>query len=533
MAKKKQASIEIPKEISKKRYLYLAALEGFTLVCIELLGAKIIHSFYGAALQVWTVVLSFTLLGVSLGYALGAKFSAKNQDKRISNLFIACALSVLFSLLVSNPLFYHFAENDSPSGLFICSFIILVPPLIFLGALSPFFIQKLNDSLQESGSTAGRVYAISTFGGILAAFLTGFFILEHFGIIYPMIFLSFIFICLALILDRKKMIVNLGLFLILVLVSSYLVKKRSVNESYFVTIQYQNEGIFGQLRVFDKPLVDRSFSARVLSINGISQTIILNSSEATNFWRYPHVVNAFASLKKGDPKTLLLGLGGGSIARELKHRVKNLDVVEIDPRIIALSTEYFYLSPKGINFIQDDARHYIHQCRKKYDLVVYDVLTGETQPNYVFTKEALKELDQVLNQDALVVVNFQGIIKGKDQSFASLYKTFKEHGFHIQFYSTTMKKSEDIVFVLSKSKLNVADIKLENLNKCCQESSEIAAFLKAPFTNYVPDLKGVSSLTDDKPLLELLNKQAIKDWRKDQQETYTKSNLKYGISQFK
>jgi spermidine synthase len=245
------------------------------------------------------------------------------------------------------------------------------------------------------------------------------------------------------------------------------------------------------------------------------------------------VVNAFASFKKGDPKTLLLGLGGGSIARELKTRVSSLDVVEIDPRIISLSTSHFYLSPKGINFINDDARHYIHQCKKKYDLVIYDVLTGETQPNYVFTKEALAELNLILSDKAIVVVNFQGIIKGKDKAFNTLYKTFNSAGFQVKYYSTQMKKSEDIVFVLSKTTLNPDEIKMENLNTCCKESDEMDEFIKHPFTSYKPDLSKTEVLTDDKPILELLNRQAMKDWRKDQNETYTKSNLKYGISVFK
>ena len=520
--------------MSKKLIYFLIIFEGFSLVLFEILGAKILNSFYGNSTYVWSFILSFTLTGIAIGYFVGGKLSAKNVTSRIAILLLLFSLSLLFTLAYSNYFFRYFVQQETFSGIIICCSILILPPLLFLGCLSPLFIQQLSDleEKEQALTISSKVYALSTFAGIFGALLCGFILLDSLGITKPLYFIA---LCATLIglINKMPNVIKIGAGILFFILSSVTFGKFDETESRFAKILYSQEGILGQIKVIDKPMMNSPVNGRILSINGVTQTIIYNTHDAYNTWRYPHLINYFSLFKNDQSKALLLGLGGGSIARELKSRITDLDVVEIDPRIIDLAQEYFYLDPTGINLIHDDARSYIRSSKKKYDLVVYDVLTGEIQPNYVFTKEALGELTKVLNPGAVVIINFQGIVKGGDKAFGSLYKTFASSGFKVNYFADHVKTADDVIFVLSKAELNFKDIDLKKLNKCCVMNKEFFKLYSSPFYNFVPDLRQFEILTDDRPLLEHINRENIKKWRADQNKYYFKDNLLSEISQFK
>lgn len=517
----------------KSRYLQVAFIEGFSLIFIEILGAKIINSYFGSSLKVWSIVLSMTLFFLAIGYFYGGKLSKDKIDQRLSNLFLIGAFSLLFTLMVSNPIFSSISESGFFFGLIVSAIFLLGPGLFLLGCISPLIIQKIStEGQEETGKVSGQVYFISTIGGILGSFLLGTFLLERLGITLLLLFIALVLLSVSFYIRKQsqsRMLIFGGIYLFLAFISYNRIFKETEDA---VVVVYNNEGIFGQIKVVDRPLKGTD-TYRSLSINGVNQTMIVNVPQALSFWQYPHVVNSFSTLKGKNPKTLLLGLGGGSIARELKTHVTDLDVVEIDPRIIEVSKNYFYLNHQGMNFYRDDARHYVKQCKKKYDMVVYDVLTGETQPNYVFTQEALKELDQILQPDAIVIVNYQGIASGPgDEAFRTLYKTFTSAGFHVNLKHQFRKNFGDIVFVMSKKKLDFSKIRFENLNECCQHAKSMQDVNKHPISEFVPDTRGVALLTDDKPNLELLNHEAIFKWRQSMRKINSNTLLSSGLSLF-
>lgn len=69
---------------------------------------------------------------------------------------------------------------------------------------------------------------------------------------------------------------------------------------------------------------------------------------------------------------LLIGLGGGALVRFLGHyfpRVE-LDVVEIDPAVVAVARDYFGTVPKRV-FVED-GREYLRRSARQYDLILID-----------------------------------------------------------------------------------------------------------------------------------------------------------------
>jgi SAM-dependent methyltransferase len=114
---------------------------------------------------------------------------------------------------------------------------------------------------------------------------------------------------------------------------------------------------------------------------------------------------------------LILGAGSGTdVAAALRHGVKHVDAVEIDPAIIRLGRAHHpdhpYSDPR-VTVINDDARHYLRTTQKKYDLVVFaliDSLTmqssfsGVRLESYMFTVESFRDVRSRLNPDGVLIV---------------------------------------------------------------------------------------------------------------------------------
>ncbi len=91
-------------------------------------------------------------------------------------------------------------------------------------------------------------------------------------------------------------------------------------------------------------------------------------------------ITAAALLReKAPPRSLLmLGLGGGTAVRQLKHFVPHIQItaLEIDPAMVDLARRYMSLDELDINVIVEDAYAYIKTCTQTFDAVVDDVYLG-------------------------------------------------------------------------------------------------------------------------------------------------------------
>jgi len=81
---------------------------------------------------------------------------------------------------------------------------------------------------------------------------------------------------------------------------------------------YRSEGILGQVSVLDNPHPDTKRLFRLLFINQIPQTQVNVALMPASGWLYPHRLATLASIKPRGSRALLIGMGGGSIAMELK-----------------------------------------------------------------------------------------------------------------------------------------------------------------------------------------------------------------------
>jgi spermidine synthase len=161
-----------------------------------------------------------------------------------------------------------------------------------------------------------------------------------------------------------------------------------------------------------KITVQKRDAETIVEVNNIFHQSMAPVDQKEYFYQWPYMTfgNTFGDV-------LILGAGSGTdVAAALKHGVRHVDAVEIDPVIIRLGKRWHpdrpYNDPR-VTVINDDARHFLRTSKKKYDLVVFaliDSLTlqssfsGVRLESYMFTKESFEEVREHLNDNGLLVI---------------------------------------------------------------------------------------------------------------------------------
>ena len=484
--------------------LLLSFIEGGSLMAVELMSARMLAPYFGSSLFVWATVLAVTLGGLTLGYFIGGIISQKDQRDKIlltvlliSGMLIMC-LPLFTQWILGYVHFLSFKEAVVVAGI-----LIILPSVICMGMVSPLVVSNLDNSAESSGKRAGMVYAISTTGGILFTFLFGFFIIPRFGLILPCIFTGLILGIIPGFLLFKNGWKKPGFFLLVfIVVLGYHQWQLKIRNDE-IQVLFQKEGILGQIFVADIPMMydDSIQIERTLFVNRIIQTSYNINNKKFNEHTYFNLTREIVSTFPKGSNMLLLGLGGGVIAQNGIEQEMNVDAVELDERIIEVSHRFFGLSDKA-TIIQDDARHFINQTNKKYDLIIFDLFRGEETPAHVFTAESISKTRDLLNPGGLVLINSNGFYKNSiGKGNRSLYKTIRASGMFTELYNTdSLQETSNMIYVFSNTIESFED--------------HVPDYVR---DNFIPsdsiDVKDAIILTDQRPVLDYLNEEATLYWR--------------------
>jgi predicted membrane-bound spermidine synthase len=365
-----------------------------------------------------------------------------------------------------------------------------------MGATSPLIISILTEKVSESGENSGKIYAVSTVGGILATFLCGFYLIPTLGITLTLLCFAVLLALVSLFLVFKKKSKAIGLsILIPILLSVYGFINIKTNP-YSI---YKTEGILGQLEIRDEPNESNaSVVIRKLLINNIIQTE-MNMETKQSVSEYIRLLQKnLLYFPKG--KALILGLGGGLVSNILAENHYQVTGVEFDERIINMAKQFFYLDD-DVKTVCDDARHFINSDKGKYNLVLFDIFKAEEQPSHVITKESLETLKTLLDTNAVVLINTHGYLKDeKGLGTQCLLATFKQAGFQLKI--CTPSENEDYRNLLIVASLKPLQSALHNeLYPIIISNTDVIN-------------------TDNQPVLEKLNAKANQSWRSNYIKNY-------------
>jgi spermidine synthase len=174
-------------------------------------------------------------------------------------------------------------------------------------------------------------------------------------------------------------------------------------------------------------------------------------------------------------RILVLGLGGGNIPMFLRkyYSAAQIDVVDIDPQIIALAKQYF-------NFIEDDllqahaqdGRAFVENVQKPYDLIFLDAYTAAGIPTHLATREFLLSLKNALKPSGAIIANMWSTPK-VNPLYRSMLRTYQEV-FREVYTLRVPTAGNKIVIALPR-------LKGLPLNSIAQHAQEISAQKRLPF----------------------------------------------------
>lgn len=488
----------------QRKLLLLSFIEGAGVMAAELCGAKLLAPIFGSSLYVWASVMGITLAALAFGYFFGGRLTTDSFDRNKQKLFRVLIFASLFLVLMPVIAFYlvpRISYLPFIPGVIISTISLLFFPVFFLGATSPLFVGLQVNETVSAGKASGTVYAVSTFGGIVATFLCGFYCIPVMGLDQTMILFGSLLFATTLLIIKVFKITPLLLF-----IAAFYLNVQFVFKASGAIVS--SDGILGHFEVKDVLSVDKD-SVRILKINNIIQTE-MNMKTKHSVSEYIRLLDTLIKPASPGAEALVLGLGGGLVANLLTEKGYSVTGVELDERIVESAKQHFFLNKK-VNTICQDARYYMNSCDEHFDVIVVDIFKAEEQPSHVLTVESLRNLKENLNASGALYVNWHGYTNetlGKGTKV--LFNTLELSQYFVRMASLSNDQDHrNIIFVAEKAEYYLSD-------KDFTISPNVARGkyrepIPCQIEDILPDISVIN--TDNNPVLEKYNALANKTWR--------------------
>ncbi len=163
-------------------------------------------------MDVWAILIALTLAGLAGGYFTGG-YLTRSKINLLTSFNIIASIATLFSFIL--PFFgfifiQKLLEFQANLGLVLYCLLFVFPLVFMYGIFSPIVIELLTqvDTHQKHGSIAGKIYSISTYGGITGTFLFGLYIIPFYGIRNACIIMGLLMLLAIIIFSRKTRITS-------------------------------------------------------------------------------------------------------------------------------------------------------------------------------------------------------------------------------------------------------------------------------------------------------------------------------------
>lgn len=415
-----------------KKYILeiIAFCAGAIGMIIELVAARILSPYLGNSNLIWTCIIGMMLGFMSLGYYLGGKISDKYSHINILSVFLLTAamftsIIPLMELYVIEPLSL---TNWNPEFVaIICSTLTFGLPSLFLATVSPYCVKLKNKDLNEVGKISGKMSSFSTIGSIVGTFLAGFVLIPVLGVKNIILILVVILCVLSFLVyeGKNKLYVIKFLFTVVFLIGIVLWGKKIFFDKHSdIILDTDSE----YSRIWVRQIDENNKRLHVVQVGlGYESVVTGEKSLSSDYLKFYDLFDYY----KNDSKDTLM-IGGAAYTYPIyyleKFNDKNIDVVEIDPKMTEIAKKYFSLDTnnKRLNIYHQDGRTYLNKSNKKYDCILIDAFKGIDAPFQLTTYEAVLSAKRLLKDNGVVITNVISSLSGNNAKFVEYeYSTYK------------------------------------------------------------------------------------------------------------
>jgi predicted membrane-bound spermidine synthase len=474
----------------------------------EIAAVRLLAPYFGASTIVWANTIGIVLVALSVGYWVGGRLADRHPHLRGLCLLTLLAAALLALVpFAADPLLDVAVDalDEISAGAFIGSLlavlVLVAVPVLLLGAVSPWAIRLAVSSVEEAGSVAGRLYALSTAGSLLGTLISAL-------LLIPLVGTRRTFLVFALVISatavaglrpvRRYALAPAVIAALIALPVGTLKAKADRGR-----VIHETETEYQYARVIQEP-----DGTRALELNeGQAQhSIYVPGSVLTGDVWDGHLVLPFAGRDDPPRRVAILGNAAGTTSRAYEEFFPStrVDGVEIDAELSEIGRRWFDMNNPRLHLYHEDARPFLRRIDARYDVISVDAYRQPYIPFYLTTREFFELVRDRLAPGGALIVN-AGHPEGQDDLEKVLTATIGEVFPHL--LRDPIESTNTLILAaagpLSASRLRAA---LSRLSPALRQTAQAAAArLAAP-------LRGGSVYTDDKAPVEWLIDKSIVDY---------------------
>jgi spermidine synthase len=474
----------------------------------EIAAVRLLAPYFGASTIVWANTIGVVLVALSVGYWLGGRLADRHPNMRgVCLLSLAAAGLLAVVPFAADPLLNLAVDalDEISAGAFLGSLlavlVLVAVPVLLLGAVSPYAIRLAVSSVEEAGTVAGRLYALSTAGSLVGTLSSALLFIPLVGTRRTFLIFALSISVVAVLGLRPVRRYALAPALIAALIAlpvGTLKAKSDVGR-----VVYESETEYQYARV-----VQSRDGTRYLELNeGIAQHSIYNprSRLVGNYW--DDVLVLPFTVRGSPPGTLaVLGNAAGTTASAFGEFFPDtrVDAVELDPKLAEIGRRYFHMDNPRMRIHNEDARPWLRRTHARYDAILVDAYRQPYIPFYLATREFFELCRDRLTDGGVLVVN-AGHPERQDDLEEVLTATMAEAFAHLL---RDPIESTNTLIVASEAPLSAGRLRaaVPTLPAGLRPTAKTAA------ARLAPPLRGGTVYTDDRAPVEWLIDKSIVDY---------------------
>lgn len=397
-------------------------ISGAVLMGLEIVGSRVLAPHFGSSIFVWGSLISVVMAALSIGYYWGGWMSAREPSySKLFSLLLVPGVLVFFLPFVYPSINEWIALMDlGPrlSPLVACSALFLVPG-VFMGTISPYVIRLAATQLHTVGSTAGKLYAVSTCGSIVGTLLTAFYLIPALGVSNIIHTLGVTLVGLSLLVVP---LIRLNRVVVTRAAAAISVLFGWLNLSWtpiaWAKTLMQKDTFYHRIRI------EEDDEARYMYFDRTLQSAMTLKDPTALRLIYSRYTSLGFAFRPDAKKMLLIGLGGGSIPKKINKEFPNIeiDAVEIDPEVIKLAKDHFNVKEsKLLRLHAQDGRLFLTRAQAQYDIIMLDAYFTDSMPFHLATKQFFELAHRKLTPNGIIVANLISAVTGPSGKIARAF----------------------------------------------------------------------------------------------------------------
>jgi spermidine synthase len=474
----------------------------------EIAAVRLLAPYFGASTIVWANTIGVVLVALSAGYWLGGRLADRHPNVR-GLCLLALAAAGLLALVpfAADPLLHAAvrALDSISAGAFAGSLVgvlgLVAVPVLLLGAVSPYAVRLAVTSVEQAGTVAGRLYAISTAGSLVGTLTSALLLIPLVGTRRTFLIFALAIAVVAVwgLRPRRRWALAPAAIAALMAVPVGTLKAEAENGR----VIYETETPYQYARV-----VERDDGTRVLELNeGQAQHSKYDPRTVlTGAYWDGYLVLPFAARPRPPRRMAMLGNAAGTTARAYGRLFPRtaFDGVEIDPELSEIGRRFFDMHGPRLRLHHEDARPWLRRSDARFDVIGLDTYRQPYIPFYLTTREFFELARDHLTPGGVLILNV-GHPEGEDALEKALGATLADVFEHV---ARDPIQPTNTMLLAGRRPLTAARLRAA----AATLSPSLRPLARREASRLGPRLPGGSVLTDDRAPVEWMIDRSILDY---------------------